>query len=218
MPIRSSGGPLNQLSTDYMLNTPKHTIPVMKLIKVHNIKTCKELEDQINLHNVKRNPQCKCGIKGNGDICDWANSLYDAQMREWKQHRYTIDECNEWMHNLFITNSIKGAEIENTAIEMLRKELPVEYIIREATYVEDVHYRVDIVIEANQKISGVQVKPISYMYAPKEIILSNNIENKKWGHPVFYWYYDRGVLMNCSEMYHTICNHHSSTLLLQRCK
>lgn len=183
-----TGGELNSLNGKYGVSAPYKSVPVMKLIKEHRPKSKDALYQLIEYH-FKNN--CKCGVKSKGTIEDFGKNLFEAQIKEWGKHKYTLKECIQWEYDLFIIQSLKGTKIENNAKQLLQNKLS-EYSIKEAEGFVDEELRVDLIILRNEKeICGVQVKPLTFKYMRDGIIAFNKIANAKWGKTVFYLFYDK---------------------------
>lgn len=182
---------LNALNQKYKTSSILKTVPIMKLIRVHNPKSHRELNDLINSHN---KPQSCCNIRSKGTINDFGKNLYNCQKIEWGEYKYSIDECIQWMYKLFIENSLKGRLCEDIAMELLRDSLLGDLKIEKSSDKVDSMFGVDIVIKdiINESIlCGIQVKPETYKYVQSSIKKYNKELNKKWKHPVFYLYYDK---------------------------
>ncbi len=182
-----TGGELNKLNGDYGISAPYKSVPVMKLIKNHRPKSKDELYELIKTHF---ETNCNCGVKSQGTVEDFGKNLYEAQFKEWKQYKYSLQECIQWEYDLFVVQSLKGTLIENKAKQQLKIELP-NFIINEAEGFVDEELRVDIIILKNNiEICGIQVKPLTFNLMREGVITFNKIANAKWGKPVFYLFYD----------------------------
>jgi hypothetical protein len=193
-----TGGELNYLNGKYGISAPNKSVPVMKLIRKHQPKSPKELEEQIKYH-FKNN--CKCGIKSKGTIEDFGRNLYEAQIIEWGKYEYSLEECIEWEYNLFIINSLIGNQMERKAIKLFKEKLP-HLEIRESSNKEDEDFRVDLVIKNNNKIiCGIQVKPESFNYVRKSIIYFNKNANQHFSVNVYYLFYNNNLeFINLDEI------------------
>ena len=182
-----TGGELNYLNGKYGISAPNKSVPVMKLIKVHQPKSPDELKKIIEYH-FKNN--CECGIKSKGTIEDFGKNLYNAQKEEWGEYRYSLEECIEWEYNLFVINSLIGNKMEQNAIKALKEKFP-NLKIRESSDKEDEDFRVDLVVKNSNKIlCGIQVKPESFNYVRKSIIYFNKNANQNFSVDVYYLFYN----------------------------
>ncbi len=195
-----TGGELNLLNGKYGISAPKKSVPVMKLIKVHNPKSKAELYELINSHFEKT---CACGIKSKGTVTDFGKNLYESQIKEWGKYKYTLKQCIQWEYDLFVTQSLKGKNIEKTACDLLNKILSA--LTLKVVYSEgytDEELRVDLIIKNNNNaICGIQVKPLTFNKMREGVILFNKKANQKWGKPVFYLFYDKNEkIVNVEEI------------------
>lgn len=182
-----TGGPLNLLNGKMGISAPHRSVPVMKLIRFHQPKSKKELEDLITRHSTH---QCACGIVSRGSVVSFGENLYKAQMSYWGEYRFSRKECIQWEYDLFITQSIKGGLMEKKAIEILNSLLP-QFIFSEAEGYIDEELRVDItVVAGGNLIAGIQIKPLTFIKMRSTVITYSQNANKKWGNPVYYFYYD----------------------------
>ena len=201
-----TGGELNLLNGKHGISAPNKSVPVMKLIKAHRPKSRDELYGLIQYHF---ETNCKCGIKSKGRIEDFGKSLYDAQLAEWGQYKYSLKECIQWEYDLFVTQSLKGNNIENKAYGILQKILnTVELKAQIAEGFIDEELRVDLLVSKNNKnICGIQVKPNTFKKMREGVIFQNKKANKKWGKPVFYLFYNETEeLINTNEIVTNILN------------
>lgn len=184
----NTGGMLNILNGKMGISAPSNSVPIIKLIDIHNPKSYDELEKLIEYHYLN---DCKCGIKSKGTVYDFGEKLYEAQMEYWGEYIFTLDECKKWMYNLFIINSLKGSQMEKKAIDEFNNKLPTKYIAKNAIGIIDEEYRIDIEIkEGENTILGIQVKPLSYQFMREEIKDFNKKRNNKYGIDVKYLYYN----------------------------
>jgi hypothetical protein len=183
-----TGGPLNELNGKMGISAPNRSVPVMKLIKIHQPKSKEALVQLIEYHYKN---ECKCGVVSKGTIEMFGGNLYEAQIKHWGEYRYSLKECIQWEYDLFVVNSLRGGRIEKTAIKYLEDNL-TNFVVTEAEGYVDEELRVDIIISKNDlQIAGIQVKPLTFKLMRKEVILFNKTANVKWGKPVFYLYYNR---------------------------
>lgn len=195
-----TGGELNLLNGKYAISAPTNSVPIMKLIKIHQPKSRDELYGLIQYHF---EADCPCGIKSKGRIEDFGKQLFDAQLKEWGHYKYSLTECIQWEYDLFVVQSLKGNNLENKVKEALQKILKtVELEIHFAEGFIDEELRVDLLVSKNNTdICGIQVKPASYNKMRKGVILHNKKSNEKWGKPVFYLFYsDKEKLINTDEI------------------
>jgi len=199
-----TGGPLNVLNETLGITKSYKSVSVMELIKVHKPKSKDELVDLIKYHYEN---DCECGIKSKGTIEDFGKNLYDAQQPFWKEYKFSLKECTQWVYNLVIVKSLKGSKMERKATQELSKLLP-DYQVSETNLILDKDFRVDLVVSKGKvEICGIQVKPTSFKGVPKEIKEYNKKANKKWGKPVFYLYYDRNdIFININDKVEKILN------------
>jgi len=182
-----TGGPLNILNGKMAISAPQNSVPVMKLIRVHQPKSKQELVDLIKRHHQH---DCDCGVKSQGSVYDFGKNLYRAQLKYWGEYRYTMQECIQWEYDLFIVQSLKGNSLEKRAADMLARRLP-HFSIAEAEGYLDEELRIDIIVKwKKDDLCGVQVKPASFVKMRSEVIAFNRAANEKWGAPVFYLFYD----------------------------
>lgn len=182
-----TGGPLNLLNGKMGISAPYRSVPVMKLIRFHKPKSKKELEDLISVHASR---QCECGIVSQGSIVTFGENLYKAQLTYWGEYRFSKKECIQWEYDLFITQSLKGGLMEKKAMGILIALLP-EFIFNEAEGYIDEELRIDITVGTMERlIAGIQIKPLTFMKMRPAVITFSEKANKKWGNPVYYFYYD----------------------------
>ena len=182
-----TGGELNKLNGDYGISAPHKSVPVMKLVRVHKPKSKDELCELIKYHYEN---DCSCGIKSRGTVEDFGANLYEAQIRAWGKHKYSLQDCMQWEYDLFVIQSLKGILIESKAKKVLQKSCS-KFQITEAEGYLDEELRVDLLIKRNNKeIGGIQVKPLTFNWMREGVISFNKDANLKWGKPVFYLFYD----------------------------
>jgi hypothetical protein len=198
----STGGELNKLNHKYGCSRGNRTVPVMKLIKNHRPSSREELVELIEYHI---DGNCECGVVAKGGLCDFTNILYEAQIQEWGEYRYTFEQCYAWVFELFITNSLKGASAEYKARDILSQYLK-GFKVSLTTGVIDSEMRVDLIISLNDYIvCGIQVKPTSYRYCDTTIKQGNIDVNDRFGHPVFYFYFDNNMeFVNTTDILYSI--------------
>ncbi len=184
-----TGGELNLLNGKMGISDPNKSVPVMKLIKIHQPKSKEALVQLIAYH---KNKICKCGIKSTGTVEDFGHNLYNAQMEYWKENKYSLKECIQWEYDLFVVQSLKGGIIEKKALTVLEKKLE-PLIVEEAMGYLDEELRIDIVIYDGHKneIAGVQVKPNTFNKMRSEVKHFQKMANQKWGKPVYFLFYDK---------------------------
>ncbi len=188
-----TGGVLNFLNGKYGISWSKRSVPVMNLIRQHGPKSRRELAILIASHS--KSPPCECGILSEGTVKDFGRSLFDAQLKEWKEYRFTLDQCIRWEYDLFVVNSLKG----NAAEEMAKRSIceglggPPWYVSESSEEVDNV-YRVDLVVcrekDTEGRVCGIQVKPETYKRMRNSVKKMNEKCNDRWGNPVFYLYYN----------------------------
>lgn len=182
-----TGGPLNELNGKMGISAPFKSVPVMKLIKIHNPKSKEELVDLIKWHSENI---CECGVVSKGTIEDFGRNLYKSQINYWGEFRYTLQQCIQWEYDLFVIQSLKGGINEKKAINQLKNSFQ-DLHFQEAEGFLDEELRIDIIILKNKTpVAGIQVKPSTFKLMRREVITFNKNANKKWNNPVFYLYYD----------------------------
>lgn len=186
-----TGGVLNRINELYRCNSKANSVPIMELIRKHKPKQRDELVSLITAHTTTgKLHNCKCGVKSAGTIETFGDNLYKANLDYFKdepEKAKTLDECVQFMYNLFVVQSLKGDMMEDKAFKALK-----DNDIRMATEDEDFKLGVDLVIKKGDKFCGVQVKPESYKNLPSNssVALINRQKNEKFGAPVFYLYYN----------------------------
>lgn len=195
----NTGGMLNELNGIMGTSAPSNSVPVIKLINTHNPQSYDELEQLIEYHYLH---DCPCGIKSKGTVRDFGKNLYEAQDVAWGEKRFTLDECIQWMYNLFIINSLKGSKMEKLALNEVQQVISSQYQVRKAESNVDERYRVDLEICNNDTILlGIQVKPHTYVFTNEYVQASNNAKNSRYGYDVFYLYYnDEGLFVNIEDI------------------
>jgi MjaI-like restriction endonuclease len=198
-----TGGPLNAVTRKYGLNAPQRTVPVMRLIKAHQPKTCNELRDLIDGHY--KGECLDCGIKSKGTIESFGDKLYHAQMTEWNEHRFTREQCCKWMDDLFVVNSLRGNTMEAKAIDVL-KDLRRDLQFERCSGTRDEKDRIDIVCKkkTGEIVCGIQVKPLSFLSHKSEIEYHEK-RFSKWGHPACFFFYDNRELSFSDEQKDAVC-------------
>jgi len=197
-----TGGELNYLNGKYGISAPYKSVPIMKLIRKHKPKTPDELKKLIEEHFKY---DCRCGIKSKGTIETFGKNLYEAQKKEWGKYKYSLEECIEWEYNLFVINSLIGNKMEQEAIKKLKEKLP--YLeIKESSDKEDEDFRVDLIVKnGNEIVCGIQVKPESFNFVRKNVILFNRNANQNFSVDVYYLFYnDKLDFVNLDEIYEKI--------------
>lgn len=143
-----TGGPLNELNGKMGISAPYNSVPVMKLIKVHNPKSKEELVELIKSHYENK---CTCGVVSKGTVESFGQNLYNAQLNYWGEYRFSLQQCIQWEYDLFVVQSLKGGGVEKSALEKLYTVS--DYSFEEAEGFLDEELRIDIVI----KKGGVEV-------------------------------------------------------------
>ncbi len=195
-----TGGELNLVNGKYAISAPANSVPVMKLIRAHQPHSKEELYQLIRYHFEH---DCPCGIKSTGTVEDFGKRLYDAQIKEWGFPKYSLQTCIQWEYDLFVTQSLKGNQLEKTARKAL--EEIVKTVALDVRYAEgfvDEELRVDLLIlQNNDCICGIQVKPQTFNHMRAGVIFHNKKSNIKWGKPVFYLFYDPALkLVNIEQV------------------
>lgn len=197
-----TGGPLNELNGKMGISAPNKSVPVMKLIRVHQPKSKEELVELIKAHYES---SCQCGIKSQGTVEDFGTNLYNSQMSYWGEIRYSLQDCIQWEYDLFVVQSLKGGIIEKKAVSDLQVAIADKQFIEADGYVDE-ELRIDIIIKKNnEEIGGIQVKPSTFKLMRSGVITFNRAANQKWGKPVFYLYYDNAEnFVNLGELINEI--------------
>jgi hypothetical protein len=214
----STGGELNTINEKYRCNSKSKSVPVMQLIREHKPNTNDELVALIKTHTKDGiHNNCKCGCKSAGTIKDFGKNLYNANVKHFCElgdcsAAKSLEECELFMYTLFVTNSLKGNNMENKALKELNKTGLIYHKIEIASEDCDFKYGVDLVaIDKNgDEVCGIQVKPISYKMLPQDhqVRAINNKKNEDYGKPVFYLYYDATlVFTNIKETIESINKH-----------
>lgn len=192
-----TGGLLNELNGKMGISAPYKSVPVMKLIKVHNPKSKDELVELIKWHSEN---ECECGIVSKGTVESFGNNLFKSQQNYWGEIRFTLKECIQWEYDLFVVQSLKGSIVENNIIKELTQLYP-DLTFEEAIGFLDEELRIDIIIRKKDLlIAGIQVKPNTFLKMRREVITFNKNANLKWDHPVFYLFYDESEkIINLDE-------------------
>lgn len=199
----NTGGLLNELNGKMAISSPKNSVPVIKLINVHQPKSYDELESLIEYHYTH---DCDCGIKSKGTVYDFGKKLYDSQKDYFGDILFTLEECVQWEYDLFIINSLKGNIMEHKAITELKQWLPMDYDVVKSNNLIDEEYRVDLEIVKNDELLlGIQVKPYTYKYARDNVKGFNETRNSQYTNKVAYYYYDEnGIFINIDEILHLL--------------
>lgn len=190
------------LNGKYKISAPHNSVSVMALISNHHLKTCSEVVEMVSYH---AEAKCKCGVVSRGTIRDFGYNLYNAQIREWGEYKFTVRECLDWMYALFTTQSLRGSSIEHDAIDGLARVFP-DYGIAHSTTHEDEEFSVDIIVNRDSKrLCAVQVKAESYKNIPDDVKKLDTIKNLGIVVPVFYLYYNKsGKFINSDEIVENI--------------
>ena len=195
----NTGGLLNELNGKMRISAPQNSVPIIKLINTHQPRTAYELEKLIEYHHTH---DCPCGIKSKGTVYDFGKNLYESQKYYFKDYLFTLEECMQWEYDLFITNSLKGNNMEKQAMEMLENGLPDEYHVRKSHRLIDEKCNVDLeIVKDDKTLVGVQVKPVSYNYTDQEVKDINKTKNSNYKYDVIYLYYDdEGTIINAEDI------------------
>ena len=108
----STDSPLYRLNKKHDISAPENSVPVTKLIRVHQPRNRTELFALFKSHV---DCECECGIKSKGTIKDFGVNLYNAQIDEWGQHIFTLKECIQWEFDFFLL--LSGFPNGNTIVE-----------------------------------------------------------------------------------------------------
>ncbi len=183
-----TGGKLNLLNGKMGISAPEKSVPVMKLIKIHQPKSKEALVQLIRYHFEK---ECTCGIKSKGTVSDFGANLFMAQKDFWGEYKFTLTECIQWEYDLFVIQSMKGGYLEKKAQKLLQTSFPTLKIVEAKGYLDE-ELRIDLLIKKEGKeIAGIQVKPNTFNQMREEVISFSKKANSKWGKPVFYLFYDK---------------------------
>lgn len=212
----STGGILNVISERYNCIRKNNSVPVMQLIRYHKPKTNDHLVNLIASHTEKGNhSQCECGCKSKGTLEDFGMNLYNANLKYFDSignpdGAKSLEECELFMYTLFITNSLKGNNMESKALKLIQDKMESNCIIELATEKYDFKYGVDLICKRDDiEICGIQVKPISYLHIPEshEVKFLTKHKNSLYGKPVHYIYYDTNLeFINVDEIVNLINN------------
>jgi len=198
-----TGGILNVINEKYNCSSKKKTLAVMNLIRYHNPTTKNELEFLIASHQSHEvHSSCPCGSVSSGTIQDFGANLFEANKKYFADDvasMKTQEECTTFMYHLFITNSLKGQQMEATCNTELnawfkRTEGFANVTSEMGNEEDDFKYSVDLVIKVGTRtLCGIQVKPQSYLalLRSSSIVKTNERKNAAYGYPVHYIYYDR---------------------------
>ncbi len=199
--MKSTGGPLNYVNGHYAISDPKKSVPVIALIYKHKPKSKSELELLIEYHFKNK---CSCGIISQGTIIDFGTNLYNAHLKEYGVEKFSLQECIAWEYELFITNSMKGAFMEEKALTMLSTSFPLLKITRASGFFDE-DLRIDLIIYKGDKVvCGIQVKPSSYLNMRQSIINYNLSCNSKWSNVVLYLVYENDIFSNFQYIVNSI--------------
>jgi hypothetical protein len=202
----NTGGPLNHIVAKYGLNAPNKTVPVMKLIREHNPKSYGELRELIAIHS---KTECPCKIKSHGSVQDFGMKLYQTQQRAGE--KFSLEECVRWMDDLFVLNSLRGETKEQEAIKLLSAALPEFRFYRTNGYIDE-KLRIDIEVKIPSTcqthpgeitVYGIQVKPITFLRKPGELMYHKKVWEEKWKLPAGFLFYgedDKGAFTNLDEI------------------
>lgn len=183
-----TGGKLNLLNGKMGISAPEKSVPVMKLIKIHQPKSKEALVQLIRYHFEK---ECTCGIKSKGTVSDFGANLFMAQKEFWGEYKFTLTECIQWEYDLFVIQSMKGGYLEQKAQKLLQTAFPTLKIDEAKGYLDE-EFRIDLLIKKEgTEIAGIQVKPNTFNKMREEVISFSKKANSKWGKPVFYLFYDK---------------------------
>jgi hypothetical protein len=197
-----TGGELNALNGKYGISAPYKSVSVMQLIKAHQPQSKAELYDLISFHYQN---DCFCGVKSKGTVEDFGKNLYQAQLKEWNTHKYSLQQCILWEYNLFVVQSLKGATLEKKALSALQTRLK-GFEVGEAEGFWDEELRIDLVVSRGAELMcAVQVKPITFNFMRQSVIDFNKKANQKWSKPVYYLYYNQDLeFSNLDQLIHEI--------------
>lgn len=184
-----TGGELNELNGKMGISNPSTSVPVMKLIKIHNPKSKEALVQLIEYH---KNKKCTCGIISTGTVKEFGERLYESQKKYWGNYRYTLEECIQWEYDLFVVQSLKGGIMEKNALMLLQKLLE-NFIVKETQGYLDDELRIDLIIRDlnNNTIGGIQVKPKTFSNMRSEVLFMQKKQNQKWPYPVWFLFYNK---------------------------
>ena len=194
-----TGGVLNRINEMYRCNSKKNSVAIMNLIRYHKPKQRAELVALIEAHtSTGVHANCACGSRSAGTIKDFGMNLFKANLRYFVEKEpmgevKTLEECETFMYNLFVVQSLKGNLMEDKAAEQLNKRMD-NFSAEQADEESDFKYGVDLFIRNKEGdiVCGIQVKPISYMHIPDNhtVKIVNDKKTSSWSYPVYYLYYD----------------------------
>lgn len=195
----ATGGPLNFLNENAGTNSRGKSVPVMALVSHHRPATEEELEGLIEQHSRDR---CICRVRSHGSVADFGKNLYEAQLtctaykeRFPLQRKYTLDECYEFMRNLFCVAPLRGLRQEEKSIAVIRDALSShkDMVITLATRREDFDFAVDYIVQCGDRKLGVQVKPESF-FDKTDCVEKTKIKHEHFGHPVHFHTYSNRTM------------------------
>lgn len=226
-----TGGILNRINELYKCNSKHRSVPVMSLIRHHQPKTNAQLAMLIEVHQANREyANCPCGCRSAGTVKDFGKNLYDAQLDYFNKlseseriannfnEVFTLEHCELFMYTLFITNSLRGNNMETKAQQELNRTGKVYHKLECASEELDFKYAVDLIAvnKENKAVCGVQVKPATYqtLREDHEVKVVSRKKNAAWGMPVFYLYYSNDMQFTNLEEVITKLNDHIKMLEL----
>lgn len=208
----STGGILNHINQKYYCSSKVNSVGIQNLIRYHNPKQNQELVALIASHQSKGvHNNCSCGSKSKGTLETFSKNLWKSytthKLLNVHTPKQTLQDCRIFMYNLFITNSLKGNQMEINIQRYINQNITgdTQYTCDIAPSLYDLNYGVDLIIKgANSKeIIGIQVKPISYLYMDDKhpVKAINKKLNKLYPNKVLYIYYNKDkTIYNSKEV------------------
>jgi|GEM_PF-455558 len=214
-PLRT-GGPLNWLNEKFHLNSRASSVSVMQLVRCHNPKSPRELEDLIEEHF---KGTCSCGLTSKGTVKMFAQKLFEAQQQpvyveKYPRDKHSVERCYGFMFDLFCVSPIRGTEFELKALNVLMKAVRTvtqesSIQVRRATTDEDFG-GIDLVIEKTESeipLIGIQVKPVSFKYSREgaQKIMKQKLKNFNF-ECCYLYYTPEGDWVNINEVMEILNN------------
>ncbi len=101
------GSELNRLNAKYRVTSPKNSVPIMKLLKYHKPTSEHELCLLIENHITEK---CECGVKSKGTVEDFGKTLYEKQIDEWGEYKFSLEDCIKFEYDLFIRQTLRHSK------------------------------------------------------------------------------------------------------------
>jgi len=101
------GSELNRLNAKYRVTSPKNSVPIMKLLKYHKPTSEHELCLLIENHITEK---CECGVKSKGTVEDFGKTLFEKQIDEWGEYKFSLEDCIKFEYDLFIRQTLRHSK------------------------------------------------------------------------------------------------------------